>query len=360
MAEGGRAIPAQGKAASRLQLQGSGREINEHFHEQGWTDGLPIIPPTEELVLEMLEACPLSGSHILGRIPPRDSSVTVEKVAINAVMAGCKPDYMPVVLAAVGAVLQPQFNVGSVSTTTGGAAPAIIVSGPVASRLGLHGGTAVLGSGHRANATIGRALRLVMRNLGGTTADTMEKSTQAWPGKYTMCLAENSERSPWKPFHVGLGFPPEASTVTVTAVRGVHLIWEGPRGEGPGVLPDIVRAIKNEGIEGSYYESKDASPVIVLCPEHAAEIASSGFELGEVREYLFRHIRRPLGELRGGGYLGGRPGMELFAGERDDYPVPLVSSPDNYLVVVAGGDGRNSSWMPAWHVAQRATEVIQE
>ena len=145
-------------------------------------DRLPIVPPTEDLVLEMLEACQVSGTSVLGRIPPLDGTVTVEKVAINSVMAGCKPDYFPVVLAAVKAVLQPQFNVGSITTTTGGAAPVVIVSGPVADRLGIHGGTAVFGSGHRANATIGRALRLTMRNVGGAVAATMEKSTHGWPG----------------------------------------------------------------------------------------------------------------------------------------------------------------------------------
>ena len=196
-----------GNPASRLQVSGSVSQINDYFYDQGWTDGLPIVPPTEDLVLEMLEACPLPGRHVLGRIPPLDGTVTVEKVAINTVMAGCKPDYFPVVLAAVRAVLQPQFNVGSISTTTGGAAPVVIVSGAIADRLGIQSGTAVFGSGHRANATIGRALRLTMRNLGGAVAETMEKSTHGWPGKYTMCFAENQESNPWEPLHVELGLP---------------------------------------------------------------------------------------------------------------------------------------------------------
>ena len=155
-----------GNQASRLQVSGPISQVNDYFYDQGWTDGLPIVPPTEDLVLEMLEACSMSGSSVLGRIPPLDGTVTVEKVAINSVMAGCKSDYFPVILAAVKAVLQPQFNVGSITTTTGGAAPVVVVSGPIADRLEIHGGTAVFGSGHRANATIGRALRLTMRNLG--------------------------------------------------------------------------------------------------------------------------------------------------------------------------------------------------
>ena len=140
------------KRASRLDVIGSLVDVNNYFYDQGWTDGLPIIPPTEELVFEMLEACPLAADQVLGRMPPMNGSVTPEKIAINAVMAGCKPDYMPVVVAAVKAVMQPQFNVAAITTTTGGAAPAIIVSGPIADKLGINSGTAVFGSGHQANA----------------------------------------------------------------------------------------------------------------------------------------------------------------------------------------------------------------
>src|SRR6185436_2448168 len=147
----------------------------------GWTDGLPIIPPSEHLVLAMLNAGRQSRETVLGGMAPLNGTATVEKVAVNAVMAGCKPEYFPVVLAGVRAVLQPQFNVGSITTTTGGAAPVFIISGFLAETLGIHGGTAVFGSGHRPNATIGRAIRLTMRNLGGATAATMEKSTHGWP-----------------------------------------------------------------------------------------------------------------------------------------------------------------------------------
>src|SRR5262249_47782829 len=145
-----------GRGASRLQVPGSITDINDYFYERGWTDGLPIIPPAEDLVLEMLAACALPGSHVLGQIPPLNGTVTVEKVAINAVMAGCKPAYLPVVLAGVRAVLQPQFNVGSITTTTGGAAPGFIVSGAIAGTLGIHGGAAVFGPGPPPKASLCR------------------------------------------------------------------------------------------------------------------------------------------------------------------------------------------------------------
>ena len=348
------------KRASRFQLAGSLVDINNYFYEQGWTDGLPIIPPTEDLVLEMLEASPQPAERSLGRMPPLNGTVTVEKVAINAVMAGCKPDYMPVVSAAVKAVLQPQFNVAAITTTTGGAAPAIIVSGPIAGRLGIHSGTAVFGSGHQANATVGRALRLTMRNLGGAVAATMEKSTHGWPGKYTMCFAENEEANPWEPLHVDLGYPPEASTVTVAAVRGIQTLVEASQETGEGVLQTIVGAVKAAGISGYYYQLRGASPVVVFGPEHAAEIAADGFKSKKsIKEYLFQHVRMPLGALKDRGHWGARSWPEEWEQQCDDYLVPLVTDPDKFILVVAGGDGRHSSWMLPWSATQRATEVIE-
>ncbi|MCZ6873315.1 MAG: hypothetical protein O7G88_07245, partial [bacterium] len=233
-------MPEMGARANQLDVHGSCSDINDYFEKQGWTDGLPIIPPTADLVREMEAAVALPGDHVLGVMPPLNGTVTIEKVAINSVMAGCKTAYMPVVLAAVKAILQPQFNVGSISTTTGGAAPVVIVSGSIAASLNIHSGTAVFGSGHRANATIGRALRLTMRNLGGATVATMEKSTQAWPGKYTMCFAENDARNPWEPLHVELGYGAEASTVTVVAARGLHCLVEDSQETGVGVLETLV------------------------------------------------------------------------------------------------------------------------
>ena len=354
-----RAHPSVARA-SRLDLPGSVSDINDYFDQQGWTDGLPIIPPTEDLVRAMLEASPAPAEQVLGRLPPRNGTVTVEKVAINAVMAGCQPAYFPVVLAAVKAVLQPQFNAGAITTTTGGAAPVVVVSGPIAGRIGIHSGTAVLGSGHRANATIGRALRLTMRNLGGATADTMEKSTHGWPGKYTMCFAENAERNPWEPLHVELGFAPEVSIVVVVAARGIITVVEASQESGLGDLETLVSSMRGEGISGYAYQARGASPVVVLGPEHAAEIAAAGFGRQEVKEYIFRHARMPLGQLRDRGHWGARSWPEAWEHQPEDFLVPLVTSPDTLILVVAGGDGRHSSWFPAWSATQRAIEVIEE
>ena len=296
--------------ASRLDLPGSVSDINDYFDQQGWTDGLPVIPPTEDLVRAMLEASPAPAEQVLGRLPPRNGTVTVEKVAINAVMAGCQPAYFPVVLAAVKAVLQPQFNAGAITTTTGGAAPVVIVSGPIAGRIGIHSGTAVLGSGHRANATIGRALRLTMRNLGGATADTMEKSTHGWPGKYTMCLAENAARNPWEPLHVELGFAPDVSIVVVVAARGIITMVEASQESGLGDLETLVSSMRGEGHLG-------------LCLPGPGGVTRGGVGAGARRGDRRRRVR-PQGDQRvhlsarphaNGTVTGSRPlGCPLLAG----------------------------------------------
>ena len=335
-------------SASRIVVGGNNRDINDYYHDQGWTDGLPIIPPTEDLVLEMIEASSLGPMESLGTMPPVNGTVTVEKIAVNSVMAGCKPDYFPVVIASVKAVLQPQFNVAAITTTTGGAAPVIVVSGPIADHLGIHSGTAVFGSGHQANATIGRALRLTMRNMGGAKVSTMEKSTHGWPGKYTMCFAEATERSPWEPLHVELGYSYDTSIVTVAAARGIQTLQEG-----------VVGAVNAMGISGFYYQQRGASPIVVFGPEHADEIANSGFNRKDVKQYLFEKARVPKRILKNRAHWASRQWPEEWENQDDDFLIPIVDDPENLVVVVAGGDGRHSSWILPWSATQRATEIIE-
>src|SRR5438132_5140339 len=208
--------------ATRRKISGDFLDAIRYVESQGWTDGLPVIPPTEPLVAEMLRYTKRAADEVLGSMDPLRGTVTVEKVAANAVMAGCLPEYFPVVLASVRAVLQPDFHVGSTACTTGGSAPVVIVNGPIAKRLGISGGTACFGGNFKPNATIGRALRLVMRNLGGAKPDGMEKSTQGWPGKTVGCVFAESERSPWEQLHVDKGHAPESSAVTVLATRGIY------------------------------------------------------------------------------------------------------------------------------------------
>jgi hypothetical protein len=345
--------------ARRLDVPAEFSAAQRALEDRGWTDGLPVVPPTEPLVAEMLAATPMAKDTVLGVMEPLKGTVTVEKVAANAVMAGCRPDYFPVVLAAVKAVLQPQFHVGSTACTTGGAAPVVIVSGPLAAKLEINAGTACFGGNVKANATIGRALRLTMRNLGGAKPDGMEKSTLGWPGKLSMCFAENEARTPWEPMRNDRGFPGGGVTaVSVLAARGIYAITEGVQETGVGVLETISAAMRVMGAP-IYYQM--GVPVIVcLGPEHATEIARAGFAKQDVRNYLFEHCRLPVRDLRGRGYYTADCWPASVDANDDNALVPMVSGPDYFWIVVAGGDGRHSAWMPAWNVCQGATELVVE
>jgi hypothetical protein len=360
---GGASIQA---AASTAPARAERRDIaadivgaNGALDDLGWTEGLPVIPPTEALVEAMLRGATSDANEVLGRMEPLRGTVTVEKVAANAVMAGCRPEYFPVVLASVRAVLQPQFHVGSTACTTGGAAPLVIVNGPIAGRLGISGGTACFGGNVKANATIGRALRLTMRNLGGAKPDGMEKSTQAWPGKIACCFAENEARSPWEPLSVERGYPVGTSTVTVVAVRGIYALTEGRQTSGEGVLETLVASMRYVGSPIYHQMHINALPVVVaLCPEHAEEIARAGFDRRGVRAYIHEHARLPVRTLRDRAYYAPDAWKGLVDESDPDALVPIVTSPDRIILVVAGGDGRHSAWIPAWGVCQGATEVI--
>src|SRR2546425_8419612 len=180
----------------RIAVPNASAAIQDYYEARGWTDGLPVVPATEDLVWEMLGTFGQNPAHVLGVIQPRNARVTLEKIAVNAVMAGCRPEHFPVVVAAVRAILQPEFNVAGCQATTGGAAPVIIVNGPVARQVHINGDSGCFGPGYRANAAIGRALRLVIRNVAGLISGGMDKATLATPGRCSFCFAANETRSP--------------------------------------------------------------------------------------------------------------------------------------------------------------------
>src|SRR5581483_3006017 len=197
-------------------------EAVETYFERGWTDGLPVVPATAEAVRRFVAAAGRDPDEIVLREPTRRRAVSVEKVAINAVLAGCRPEYMPVLLAALEAMADPAYNLHGAITSTGGSAPLVVVNGPARRAIGLNAGANVFGPGWRANATIGRALRLVIVNGLGAQPGVLDRSTQGHPGKYAFCIAELEEESPWEPLHVERGFPADTSTVTVFAAEGPH------------------------------------------------------------------------------------------------------------------------------------------
>ena len=354
MSAGQKAAPA-----SRIDLDHDYIAVNEYFHDQGWSDGLPIMPPTEAAVAEMVANSSLPADHVLGVMPPMEGTVTVEKVAANAVMAGCRPDYFPVVIAGVRGMLQPKYNVGSVSTTTGGAAPCFMVSGAVADEIGINSSTSCMGSGFRANATIGRALRLVIRNIAGAIPGEMDKGTLAFPGRYSLLFAENEARNPWEPMRVTLGFDKAASTISVIGIRGIHYINEGAQETGLGNLETIAGSMRRMGLVNYLHQSHRTAIGVVLGPEHAHEIAKDGFSKADVQKYLFEHARMPVRDLASRSYWNFRKWPEEYEENNPDFMVPIVFAPEDFIICVAGGDGRHSAWLSSWYMTQCATERIE-
>src|SRR5574337_712912 len=210
---------------SKRYVVADGAEAIELYFEREWTDGLPVVPPTEERIWAMLEAADLEPNHQIAFITNRQAAVPAEKVAINAVMAGCRPEYMPVVVAAIEGIGDPKWGYHGPGTSTAGAAVLMIVNGPIAQKLQINSGDNLFGPGWRANTTIGRAVRLVMRNVIGSLPGKLDRATLGHSGKYTYVIAENEVDSPWPPLHVERGFRAEQSVVTVMAAEGPHQFY---------------------------------------------------------------------------------------------------------------------------------------
>ncbi|MFC1991083.1 UGSC family (seleno)protein, partial [Chloroflexota bacterium] len=272
--------------SGEIDLPDSLEAFNDYFMEKGWGDGLPLIPPTRERVEAMLARSPLPPDYVIGEVAPKWAVATPENIAINAVMAGCKPEYFVVVMAAVVACLDPDFNLYGVQTTTNSSTPMILVNGPIAKQIGMNSKIGAFGQGCVPNATIGRAVRLVLINIGGALHGEMDRATQGWPGKYTFCAAENEEENPWEPLHVERGFDPSTSTVTVAAVYGFHNIIDIA-----GQTADEVLAVVSAGIAavGTNNMANGGEPVIVFAPEKAKTICDDGFSKDDVKRFLYEH-----------------------------------------------------------------------
>ncbi|MFQ5657553.1 MAG: hypothetical protein ACE5G5_08445 [Candidatus Methylomirabilales bacterium] len=326
-------------------------EAGEIFFARGWTDGLPIVPPTEDRVEAMLQFLDRDPGEVVGVLAPRYGKATLEKIAINATMAGCLPAYFPVVVAAIEAIVDEEFNLNGVQSTTHVAAPLLVINGPVRHALEINGGPNCFGQGFRANATIGRAVRLCMVNIGGGVPGTTDKATFGHPGKYTYCVAENEEISPWEPLHVERGFGPEQSTVTVFAAEAPHNVSDHTSRSARGVLTTVADTMATMGNNTMY---KRGEMAVVISPEHAATIAAEGWSKQDVKEFLFQEARRPVAELvRAGEYYGEVTWQKYWPRWVDrSNPtalIPVVNRPQDFLVFVAGGAaGRFSLVIPGW------------
>jgi len=348
----------EAQAESIIDIKGDFADINELFHERGWTDGLPVIPPSEESVRAMMIDSPYAPDDELGLLAPAMNPVLVEKVAVNAVMAGCAPAFFPVVLAAVEGLLDEDLALYSMQTATNSTVPLLIVNGPVVSSLCLNAGVNVLGSGCRANATIGRAVRLVLLNIGKEVPGVTDPSTHGQPGKYTFCIAEAEEESPWEPLHVELGFARSQSTVTLIGAAGPQNLFTYGCQSAREILDTFVGALCGLGHNNIIFPT---GPLFILSPEHAGVLARDGFTKHDVKNYLFKKARIPLTRFAPGtqrGILERR--ARWFEVVRDSDHIGIADDPQHITIIVAGGAGIHSQFLPTSFSKRPVTKLIRE
>jgi hypothetical protein len=333
----------------------------EFCYQQGWTDGLPVIPPTEERVSAFLAQLARGRDEILGMVPERRRRVTVEQVAANAVMAGCLPEYAPVVVAAVEAMLQPPFNLVGPSASLGGSAILVIVNGPVVEDLRINCRNNLFGPGNRANATIGRAVRLVLMNTCGAIPGLFDRSCLGHPGKYTYCIAENAKESPWLPLHAERGFAAEDSAVTVFACEGPRQVRNGLSATPEGILTTIADVMSSLGtslttsgsVANSASGTRQGEMVVVIAGEHMQTISRHGWSKRDIRAYLSEHARRTVADLKRG---GGLPGP-VEPGDEHEYVAVLEGADDLMIVAAGGNEGTISAVIPSWGPKVSSTAV---
>ena len=360
---------------ARLQAQASGSPLRarrvevgasddefEFMFDQGFTDGLPVVPPTPERVLRMLAGTRRDAQDLVAILPPNMGEATVEKIAINAVMAGCKPDYLPVVIAAIEAMATDAFNIHGVMATTMGAAPVLVVNGPIRERIGMNMQMGALGQGNRANATIGRAVRLAVRNIGGARPGGTERSTMGNPMKFTMSFAEWEERSDWQPLHVERGFEREDSVVTVFCMTS-----------GPTLMVDQTSRTAaqlagsfGQCLEGLHHPRAHSAgdALIVVAPEHVDTLTRDGFDKQRIRERIQEVTSVPLRELAVDEVSGVGLAEDKIATMDEDAlnrRVPKFASTDNIHIVVAGGDaGKFSAAFHGWVTGPMGSVVVSQ
>ena len=326
----------------------------EQLHELGCTDGLPVVVPTPERVARMVLATGLDGDMVLGEMGPMLGIATVEKVAVAAVMAGCLPDYMPIVLAAVKAVIDPAFDLTEMQATTHCTAPLIIVNGPARQSCGpVASGFGALGPGHRANASIGRALRLAMINIGGARPGSSDMALLGHPGKFTYCLAEDEEHSPFPPLHVWRGFQADDSVVTVIGAEAPHSVLYSGNADDPEdadkLLKQLAVGLANMATNNAILTSGQA--VVVLNPEHAQILAQANMNREAVAQRLWELTHLPKAQLKEFG--------AAFAARSDgDDSYATFAKADDILIMMAGGSGLYSMVMPSWCAGQHKNSAV--
>ena len=352
------AVPIVSRAAAeRITVADDLEGFQDLAMARGWSDGLPVLPPTPARVERLIAAAAAPRDAVLGMLAPAMRAATVEAVAINAALAGALPEHMPVIVAAVRAVSDPRFNLNAVQTTTHPCTPLLIVNGPVAGRLGINGGANALGNGHRANALIGRAVRLVLQNVGGAVPGETDRATLGHPGKFSYCVAENEAASPWDALHVERGFGAGESCVTVCGCDAPHNVNDHGSTTADGLVANLAGVLGTPGSNNVYLAGE---PLIVLGPEHARTIADSGWTKADLKRALWERARVRLDVFSPENlarfalidpprFTNRPPGADVAQAQR----------PEDLMVIVAGGPGKHSAIIPTFGATRAVTVRIE-
>jgi hypothetical protein len=320
---------------------------NELFYHRGWSDGLPIVPPTDRRLAEMLAGTDLPPGHVVATLEPMGGQATVEKIAVNAIMAGCRPEYMPVLIAAVEALADPALDLKGFGTTTSPDVAMLIVNGPIAKQLDLNAGPNALGRGWQANATLGRALHLIIQNVGGSWAGVSDASSLGYPGDFGMCLAENEDANPWTSLHVELGYSSEQNVVTVVAAEGTQMIMDIGV-DGQGFLSRVADYVAAK-------ESLRRQMLLILVPYTAQKLAAEGWTKETIRQFIADNAMVPYTRYKAKFVDRGRAPEVPAADPQEMIQAPFI---EHLTLIVAGGPGEKNVLIPQWFFASPVSREI--
>jgi len=335
------------------------RTINRLYLERGWGDGLPIMPPTVDAVEEMLTYCDRPWNEPIAKIAPRYGEATPLRLATNAVMAGCRPEYFPILMLAIEAMCEEPFNLYGIQATTHPVAPLVIVNGPIAKELDINGACNAFGPGKQANATLGRAIRLALLNIGGAIPGLGDMSTFGSPAKYSYLVAENEAENPWEPLHVERGFPAEATTVTIIGGESPHNVNDHQSITAVGILKMVAGTLATTGNNDVY--NLRPQPLVIFGPEHAKTVADDGLTKADVKRFIHEHAQLTLGKFSKEN-IERRFKVafkEKYENAGMDAPVPMVQRAEDLLIAVIGGPGKHSAIVPTFGATQAVTRALK-
>ena len=332
----------------------------EALFARGVTDGLPVVPPTRERVARAVVAAGRAADELIALVPPNNGRATVERIAVNAVMAGCRPEYLPVVLAGVEALCDEEFALLGVSGTTDAVAPLFIVNGPAREALDINSGLGLFGPGWRANATIGRALRLVWANIGGARPGAPSMSTFAQTGRFTYVIGEREEESPWEPLHVEHGFARGDSTIAALPAESPQIVADSKSRSAEHLLTTVARSLE---VIAHHKAMGLGDTIVVFSPEHVRTIAQDGWSKAQVRQFLWERTRKRVRDLipgRDGGEGLPERALAAYANpQTDETLVAKFRKPENLKLLVAGGPaGRFTAIIPGWPFAESPSRLV--